>query len=607
MTRYASFTSNAMKSRSDFQRLLVDLVTPLLPYLRDQGASVDFHEGGAHYDMRASHLEGVARPLWGIVPYVLGGGTFEHWQLFRNAIIEGTDPNSPRFWGDTTDHNQRSVEMPAIGLLLMALPEYGWEPLTAKQRDNLCRWLARIQCVPMPLNNWRFFTVLVQEALRSVGREDLVDDVLERDFLTQLSNWYLGDGWYGDGRAATVNHYGAFAMHFYGLLYARLAKVPDSELSQLFRQRGKAFIEPFSYWFADDGKCMPVGRSLTYRFATSAFWGMLAAADVPGIDIGVIKGYWARQIRSWRDKPIFTTDGLLTRGYGYPNLLMCEDYNSPTSPYWSFKAFFPLMLAEDSAFWTAEEVPARHEKTVYPMPAASQIAQRIEGESVIHYAAPLHPKVQPDKYNKFAYSTGFAMEVEALQYADLGKFGDNILAFCFDAGFNWQMLRKRMEVLVEDNRLTALWTTGEQEVRTTIDVMQDGSSVRKHAFRLKRPATVVETGFAVYGWYENVSVVLPVAAMTGALGTANSETRADASRVGQVVGVKGTNGISAMQSIDGYAKRSGVSKRTNTNVDEARTAVPFLSVELPAGEHTLVDRFAVSPRSSLDLISRLLR
>ena len=46
---------------------------------------------------------------------------------------------------------------------------------------------------------------------------------------------------------------------------------------------------------------------------------------------------------------------MLSIGYGYPNLFMCESYNSAGSPYWALKAFLPLALPEDHPFWTAEE------------------------------------------------------------------------------------------------------------------------------------------------------------------------------------------------------------------------------------------------------------
>ncbi|MEF2071174.1 DUF2264 domain-containing protein [Consotaella aegiceratis] len=590
-----TFSDNSLATRSDFQRCVVGLFEPLVPYLQRQGAALDLDEGGAHFDMKASSLEGIARPLWGLVPLALGGGAFEHWPLLRRIIVDGSDPDHPQFWGATGDIDQRSCEMAAIALFLALLPDESWHPLAPREKDNLTRWLAGIQGPRMPANNWLFFTVLVQQALKAVGRGDLVDTAMEAAYLDRLSHWYRGDGWYGDGQAQTVDHYGGFAMHFYGLLYGLLTDQEGSQAS-LFQERAEAFAEPFSYWFAADGDCLAQGRSLTYRFATAAFWGMLPVAGLTPLPIGQIKGLWARQIRSWRNKPIFTADGLLSRGYAYPNLVVCETYNSPTSPYWAMKAFFPLMLPEGSPFWAAEEEPVAYPKTIYPMPASQSIAQRVDGHSIVHYAAPVHRKVQSDKYNKFAYSTCFGMEVNSLQYSEnteAPSFGDNILAFSFDDGANWQMRQHNETASVDGSTLKALWRSGRQTVETTIDVLDDGCCTRTHVFVLDRPAIVVHTGFAVDRWYEEAEILAPDA------GRAAIEPELGASVI-----VKGANGISAIRSLDGHGKEPRWCGRTHGNVVSARTVVPFLMVRLPAGSHRLVDAIGVCPTSAPGFTAR---
>ena len=506
MPFYKKFSENRMQSKQDFQQVVLDLFEPLIPYFENQGAEIDFEEGAAWFDMKASYLEGVARPLWGIIPLVFGGGEFAHWNLIRSAIIAGTDPENPQFWGNTSDIDQRSVEMAALGLLLALLPEYGWDPLTQKQQDNFARFLAGIQFPKMPQNNWLFFTILVQDGLIRVNQQHLVDYEIRERNLALLRDWYLGDGWYGDGVAKTIDHYGGYAMHLYGLLYAHINNHSSDEYASVFTDRAYSFAKPFSYWFADDGDSLAVGRSLTYRFAAAGYWGMLAVSGLKPMPTGQIKRLWAQQIRSWRNKPIFTSNGLLSRGYHYPNLLMCEDYNSPTSPYWAFKAFFPLMLPDDSEFWTCEEEPVPYEHKVYPMPASQSIAQRVDGHSVVHYGAPIHEWMQLDKYNKFAYSTRFGMDINSLLYANNDSFGDNILAFSFDGGANWQMRNRNTKVTTEKDQIYIHWLSGTQKVQTEITVLENGSCMRKHTFDLAREALVVETGFAVDQWYSDAVV-----------------------------------------------------------------------------------------------------
>ena len=64
----------------------------------------------------------------------------------------------------------------------------------------------------------------------------------------------------------------SFGIHFYCLLYARFMEKEDPEHTALFKERAKTFSESFIYWFDDEGKALPFGRSLTYRFAQAAFF-----------------------------------------------------------------------------------------------------------------------------------------------------------------------------------------------------------------------------------------------------------------------------------------------------------------------------------------------
>ena len=574
MAYYPPFSNNPMQSKQDFQRLVVDLFEPLVPYLETQGSQPDFDEGGAIFDMSASALEGVARPLWGIIPLVKGGGEFKHWALYQGIIAQGTDPQSDGYWGPASGINQRSVEMAAFGLLLAVLPEHGWEPLSDASKDNFATWLANIQHCPMPQNNWLFFTILVQAGLRKVGRADLVDELLELTYLKKIKDFYLGDGWYGDGEVRNIDHYGGFAIHFYSIIYATLIEDADPTLKQLFISRADQYCEPFSYWFAETGECLALGRSLTYRFATAGFWGAAASLDLSAISAGEVKGLWARQIRQWKDKPIFTCDGLLSRGYDYPNLNVCECYNSPTSPYWAFKAFFPLLLANDHPFWLCTELPQTLAQRIYPMTAASSIAQRINGHSIVHFAGPIEPQFELDKYNKFAYSTCFGADIKALQYSNMLSFGDNILAFSFDQGANWQTRLRNHSVVVENNCMIIEWSSGSLSVRTEIIVLDNGESIRTHEFELERDAWVVETGFAVSNWYQECQIV---------------------QQSDSCVALVGSNGSSKITSKDDYSKQGKQCFRIHSNLVSPRTHVPYLLTKLDAGKHSISSKYTAIP------------
>ena len=59
MAYYSKFSENPMRTRTDFQTLVRDLIAPVAGYIERQGARVDFDEGAAVYPMASSSLESV--------------------------------------------------------------------------------------------------------------------------------------------------------------------------------------------------------------------------------------------------------------------------------------------------------------------------------------------------------------------------------------------------------------------------------------------------------------------------------------------------------------------------------------------------------------------
>ena len=333
---------NPLRTREDVERAATDLFTPLLPHFSEGGARVKLGSSGVWFSDGAEELEGFARPLWGIVPLVMGGGRFEHWDLYRRGIASGTDPEHPEFWG-WAERDQRMVEMAAIGFALAFVPGSTSGILCRRGiQDNLVRWLDRINQYPPFPNNWQFFRVLVNLGLRRVGRPS--DEKANRESIELLESYYQGDGWYHDGANDHADYYVAWAIHVYSLLYAA-ARDHDPELAARYRERARLFARDFQHWFDPRGAAIPFGRSLTYRFAQGSFWGALVLADEEALPWGRIKGIYLRHLREWATHPISDRDGVLSIGYGYGNLLMHEPYNSSGSPYWAMKFFLALAAA----------------------------------------------------------------------------------------------------------------------------------------------------------------------------------------------------------------------------------------------------------------------
>ncbi|UXU00458.1 DUF2264 domain-containing protein [Agrobacterium tumefaciens] len=566
MARFNPLHGNPLKTRADVRRALDDSFAPLLPYFSQGSARVTLSGAAAHFDRAAADLEGFARPLWGIAPLALSGDHFDHWPLLAQGIANGTDPSHPEYWGDVRQKDQRLVELAAIGFALRLAPQHLWEPLSDVQKDNVRRYLLTARERNYADNNWKFFRVMVDMALDHLGIE--FDRSLTEAFQKELDEFYIADGWYRDGNYRRIDHYIAFAMHFYGLIYAKLSK-PDDAYAERYRERARLFAGDFASWFDEDGGTLAFGRSMTYRFACGGFWAGLAFADEEALPWGEIKGLYLQHLRWWAKKPIADRDGVLSIGYAYPQLTMSESYNSAGSPYWAFKAFLPLALPENHPFWLAEEKQPETSANPKPLAHPGMVMMRATGNVTALSSGQenLSMRGGPEKYAKFAYSSryGFGVEVDERGFRTNGF--DNMLAFSED-GLHYRVRETNEKVLLAGESLRATWKPfPDVDVETTLVAAGDWH-VRLHRIRSTGLLSVTEGGFAISRNDGDRDAVSEEA------GRATADCGAD---------------ISAIIDLGSSIIRHGVALKAlpNTNLINAKTTVPQLWGEIPAGETLL--------------------
>ncbi|MCO5732331.1 DUF2264 domain-containing protein [Rhizobium sp. SSA_523] len=574
--RANALNGNPLKSRADLQKALLDLFDPLLPYFSEGGARVRLSAAGAIFDHAAADLEGFARPLWGIVPFVAGGGTFPHWDLYRKGLANGTDPDHPEYWGDVGDRNQRLVELAAIGFALALVPDHVFEPLEPSAKRRIEAYLLAARDRDYVDNNWKFFRVLVDLGLTRIGAS--YDRSKTEAYLDELEAFDIGDGWYRDGPVRRVDHYIPFAMHFYGLIYATLCKDDPSRNERLLA-RAKRFAPDIRHWYGPDGAALAFGRSQTYRFAAGGFWAALAFADLEALPWGEIKGYYLRHIRYWSQLPIADRDRVLSVGYGYPNLLMSESYNSAGSPYWALKFFLALALPEDHPFWLAEEANAPVFDDAVPLEKPGMVAMHTQGNIVVLASGQEHDKMRGsnEKYAKFVYSTRYTFNIEANdRHFDAASF-DGMLGLS-DDGVHFRMRETLDEALIAGSALFSRWRPYADVVIETYLLPAAPWHIRLHKVQTPRPLMTIEGGFAI-------------ARADFARDTSQSES-------GRAVWF-GKEDVTAIVDL-AADKREGRAHLpiANTNLLHARTILPQLRGTIPAGETILVTAACALPRSA---------
>ena len=192
MNKYAE---NPLMTRSDVARLAVDMIEPLIACLSPGKARLHVGDTGASYDEAIAGMEGYSRVLWALVPMLAGRIPEAEplWAVWREGLIHGTDPDDLEYWGDIGHFDQRMVEMAVMGMALLMIPERFYFELPEAAQGNLYRWLNQINLYDMPLNNWRYFRVLVNCGFMNVGLP--ADEARLSEDLEEVEKHYCADGW----------------------------------------------------------------------------------------------------------------------------------------------------------------------------------------------------------------------------------------------------------------------------------------------------------------------------------------------------------------------------------------------------------------------------
>ncbi|UCM88633.1 DUF2264 domain-containing protein [Streptomyces marincola] len=333
---------------------------------------------------------------------------------WAEGLAHGSDPAAPHRWPRPADVRQARVEAASIAIGLHETRHLLWDRLPDPVRERLCDWLSDLAGAEVPPNNWVWFRAVTAAFLRSVGAPHSAADI--EHAIAETDGWYLGHGWYTDGRRTNVDHYNGWAMHLYPLWYCRVSGA-DAEpgLRERYRERLRAFLTDAAHLVAGDGAPLHQGRSLTYRFAAAApFWnGVLFGADPlpPGLARRAASG----MLRHFTERGALEPDGLLSLGWHRPFEPVRQRYSGPASPYWASKGFSGLLLPPDHPAWTVREAPLPVERGGFTrvLPAPGWVVSGTAADGVIRVAnhGTEHSNGYEPFYSRAAYTTHTSPDV----------------------------------------------------------------------------------------------------------------------------------------------------------------------------------------------------
>lgn len=552
-----------LRKAEDYQSLLNELLYPAEKYLVPTRSGVAFPRYYAtSYDDATLEFESFARLLWG---YYFATDLQQADTLF-SMIDNGTNPDSEYYWGKVSDYSQKIVEMLPI-LLFCARHFQKWDKGTEEKKQQIGKWFYQINYVRMSENNWQCFRLLVNLLLADMGLPFSNQTIL--DARNKIESFYLGNGWYSDGKNRQRDYYISFAIHYYLLLSTLYCN--DRAINEQIIARAKIFSKTFITWFSESGEALPFGRSMTYKFAQVAFWSMLVGVGADEENDRIYKGIINRNLRWWLKQDIFDEDGILQLGYAYGNDTFTEYYNGTGSSYWSLKAFALLLQADDTAFFSMQEEPLPPLAQRTDIPEALMTVCRNAGHP---YAFLFGQESQNQfghtecKYEKFVYSSLFPFCVSK-SYTSLEMLANDCNLTISLNGKDCFARHACDSQMMKDGIVRSVWRP-DARIRITSFIWCDAPlHYRIHMIESDIAMTLTDAGFAC-----------------------QQDEAFHAKMHDGIASLMNENFKSEAFSVIGNGEPICIHCAPNTNSVYARVAIPAIQLRLEAGRYLIVNAFS---------------
>ncbi|WP_329333279.1 DUF2264 domain-containing protein [Streptomyces sp. NBC_00663] len=467
-------------------------------------------EGGALYQFPGTHTSWSGRLSDGLEGYArtLLLAAFRRDETALERYADGLAAGVFGVWPRIEDRSQPLVEAASIALALRLTRPLLWDRLDDGVRQRASAWLGDALSAEAWPCNWELFPVTVGGFLKEIGYETEASGKAIDRGLERIEEWYVGGGWYTDGDGRKYDYYNGWAMHLYPVLHAWLAD--DSRLLSLYGDRLEAHLADYAHLFGGDGAPLHQGRSLTYRFATTAPLWLGALTGRTPLAPGETRRLASGALKYFLDRGAVNSEGLLTLGWHGPDEAVLQGYSGPASPYWASKAFLGLLLPPEHEVWTAVEEPGPAERAdvVRPISAPNWLIQATRSDGLVRLHNHGSEDVRYDPYyTRLAYST---VTAPSLSY-------DNSVIVGGDPS------RTSIEPLgVGDGWVASRHLAG-GGARVTSLVLADGAvEVRAHLVAGAEPGTPVR----VTGWAGGEGVraqILPVAGLDPELSGATGD------------------------------------------------------------------------------------
>jgi hypothetical protein len=309
-----------------------------------------------------THLEAFGRLLSGIAPWLQAEQLSaeekqlqdKYYKLALKSIENAVYPGAKDYmnWGD--EGGQPLVDASFFAYALLRCPKL-WQGLEPQTRKCVIKSLKKTRSIKPPENNWLLFAAMIETFFISINEphdKSKIDYAIKRH-----TEWYKGDGLYGDGAEFHWDYYNSYVIHpyLYDILKIITDKYPEFEaVRKTVSDHNLRYAAIQERLIASDGTYPPIGRSITYR--TGAFHHLANMASQkqlpPQLSAAQVRSALTAVIEKTTTSPeMFDANGWLRIGlYGHQPSL-AENYISTGSLYLCAVILLPLSLPESDRFW----------------------------------------------------------------------------------------------------------------------------------------------------------------------------------------------------------------------------------------------------------------
>jgi hypothetical protein len=355
------FSDETFEMGEKYDFLFSYFITGFLLYRGNCFSLVSYPGAPSQYGPPIDSMEGFTRMLPIICSWLssgrekiienLNGRKVDLEKIVKDGLMAGTDPDSPGYWGDISDRDQRICEAADLALSIWLVRDSLWLDIRSDQRKKIIDWLLCVNGKKVWDNNWHLFPVMINEVTAALGYEQ--DAAGVQAHYSRFKSFNKGDGWFSDGPKNVYDYYNAWAMYYTLFWVDRV----NPEFDQDFiRESLRKFLKYYVYLLSPQG--IPIlGRSICYRMAASVPLIAGHIQDPASVDAGLARraldSLWSYFISKGA-----VAQGNVTQGYYKKDLRFLDNYSGPGSSLWALRSLvLAFFCPEDSPLWTATPNP----------------------------------------------------------------------------------------------------------------------------------------------------------------------------------------------------------------------------------------------------------